>query len=52
MEQAQRLRRFENLVISDKCKTAIQDIVEEAMFENLVISDKCKTIKLVRGVGK
>ena len=34
---------FENLVISDKCKTEIMenDLWEE--FENLVISDKCKT---------
>ena len=34
---------FENLVISDKCKTSLlfPKAIEE--FENLVISDKCKT---------
>ena len=35
--------KFENLVISDKCKT--QDLKDyfSIQFENLVISDKCKT---------
>ena len=34
---------FENLVISDKCKTIYikSELLYE--FENLVISDKCKT---------
>jgi len=35
--------RFENLVISDKCKTADFGIIYKPLFENLVISDKCKT---------
>ena len=34
---------FENLVISDKCKTKAKNLELLAMFENLVISDKCKT---------
>ena len=34
---------FENLVISDKCKTLTQQKVVVQLFENLVISDKCKT---------
>ena len=35
---------FENLVISDKCKTGnyLEEVVGQ--FENLVISDKCKTL--------
>ena len=36
---------FENLVISDKCKTLIAKHSFSQMFENLVISDKCKTIQ-------
>ena len=36
--------KFENLVISDKCKTGKRMIVVDEKFENLVISDKCKTI--------
>ena len=35
---------FENLVISDKCKTIIMSSDIFNMFENLVISDKCKTM--------
>ena len=34
---------FENLVISDKCKTIVITAKDGAGFENLVISDKCKT---------
>ena len=34
---------FENLVISDKCKTQQQKKSFNDQFENLVISDKCKT---------
>ena len=34
---------FENLVISDKCKTAPAWQQSRKVFENLVISDKCKT---------
>ena len=34
---------FENLVISDKCKTVCRIVSCNFMFENLVISDKCKT---------
>ena len=34
---------FENLVISDKCKTIKIKTVIRCLFENLVISDKCKT---------
>ena len=34
---------FENLVISDKCKTDIGKFSSNVWFENLVISDKCKT---------
>ena len=34
---------FENLVISDKCKTAKSVGKSTDEFENLVISDKCKT---------
>ena len=34
---------FENLVISDKCKTTKNETDIENKFENLVISDKCKT---------
>ena len=35
--------KFENLVISDKCKTISGVVLESVEFENLVISDKCKT---------
>ena len=35
---------FENLVISDKCKTLFGVIILLSRFENLVISDKCKTM--------
>ena len=35
--------RFENLVISDKCKTIKNKTTARWIFENLVISDKCKT---------
>ena len=35
---------FENLVISDKCKTWQYYARADREFENLVISDKCKTI--------
>ena len=35
--------KFENLVISDKCKTEEAIVTLETLFENLVISDKCKT---------
>ena len=35
---------FENLVISDKCKTGGSGYGLVQWFENLVISDKCKTI--------
>ena len=38
-------RLFENLVISDKCKTHGRRHRPLELFENLVISDKCKTIK-------
>ena len=34
---------FENLVISDKCKTDVENPPLPEPFENLVISDKCKT---------
>ena len=34
---------FENLVISDKCKTMQTRWLSICLFENLVISDKCKT---------
>ena len=34
---------FENLVISDKCKTMWLRKLMPEVFENLVISDKCKT---------
>ena len=34
---------FENLVISDKCKTNEFAGDIDYVFENLVISDKCKT---------
>ena len=34
---------FENLVISDKCKTILFQHCLPHLFENLVISDKCKT---------
>ena len=34
---------FENLVISDKCKTFDLMGLQSDLFENLVISDKCKT---------
>ena len=34
---------FENLVISDKCKTNSTGSRLSCTFENLVISDKCKT---------
>ena len=34
---------FENLVISDKCKTPTVMLATPVKFENLVISDKCKT---------
>ena len=37
---------FENLVISDKCKTTSKPSNNPKLFENLVISDKCKTIIL------
>ena len=36
---------FENLVISDKCKTPEATEFSIGEFENLVISDKCKTAK-------
>ena len=36
---------FENLVISDKCKTIKKMLWIQLWFENLVISDKCKTPK-------
>ena len=36
---------FENLVISDKCKTSGLYMIPKSAFENLVISDKCKTQK-------
>ena len=36
--------KFENLVISDKCKTLACTDTSGVLFENLVISDKCKTI--------
>ena len=35
---------FENLVISDKCKTLSIGFTVDSAFENLVISDKCKTV--------
>ena len=35
---------FENLVISDKCKTDFKAEPPAEPFENLVISDKCKTL--------
>ena len=35
---------FENLVISDKCKTGGKGLGIDTRFENLVISDKCKTL--------
>ena len=35
--------QFENLVISDKCKTGVRISTALSAFENLVISDKCKT---------
>ena len=35
---------FENLVISDKCKTELFTDASGTVFENLVISDKCKTV--------
>ena len=40
------VEEFENLVISDKCKTreSVPSITRK--FENLVISDKCKTFLL------
>ena len=34
---------FENLVVSNKCKTRSTVTLEEAKFENLVVSNKCKT---------
>ena len=36
---------FENLVISDKCKTELMNCISNDEFENLVISDKCKTLQ-------
>ena len=39
---------FENLVISDKCKTLYGKATKALLFENLVISDKCKTQNNVR----
>ena len=38
---------FENLVISDKCKTVGTIYLIHQLFENLVISDKCKTTKVM-----
>ena len=37
--------KFENLVISDKCKTNYNNNYGSDRFENLVISDKCKTMR-------
>ena len=37
--------KFENLVISDKCKTKNSTGSRLSWFENLVISYKCKTAK-------
>ena len=42
---------FENLVISDKCKTIKEYVNKEWKFENLVISDKCKTRVAVLNEG-
>ena len=39
------LSGFENLVISDKCKTYAYNDKGNPTFENLVISDKCKTLQ-------
>ena len=39
----QRAQVFENLVVSNKCKTAAENICKEISFENLVVSNKCKT---------
>ena len=41
------LDKFENLVISYKCKTWQYVARPNGRFENLVISYKCKTTKLV-----
>ena len=35
---------FENLVVSNKCKTVEGGIKVVLMFENLVVSNKCKTV--------
>ena len=43
MSEVMLRRLFENLVISDKCKTVMACSTFPTMFENLVISDKCKT---------
>ena len=43
--------QFENLVISDKCKTSVLYTRIVSGFENLVISDKCKT-KIQKVVDK
>ena len=35
---------FENLVVSNKCKTFSTFIEDGRAFENLVVSNKCKTV--------
>ena len=35
--------QFENLVVSNKCKTRIPETEDNKAFENLVVSNKCKT---------
>ena len=35
--------KFENLVVSNKCKTTQRDKQSWNVFENLVVSNKCKT---------
>ena len=36
---------FENLVVSNKCKTVLFQETVHHSFENLVVSNKCKTLK-------
>ena len=43
--------KFENLVISYKCKTLYVLLYSGRAFENLVISYKCKTEKAVASRG-
>ena len=42
---------FENLVISDKCKTGGSGYGLVQWFENLVISDKCKTFSALQTIA-